>query len=159
MATDDDQALHEFVTARYRPLRRSAFLMGGDWGLAEELTRSALAKFVAESARVGVDDPDAYVFAEIMSAFHHRHPKREHVFVATGGEDQSADPVRTILVMDALHKLAPRCRAVMILRHWDGFRVDETADILDLADDRVEAYERAGLAALHNLLTPEEVSG
>jgi DNA-directed RNA polymerase specialized sigma24 family protein len=151
MATDDDQALHEFVSGRYRDLRRSAFLMGGDWALADELTRSALAKFVAESTRVGVDDPEAYVFAEVMSAFHHRPARREHVFVATP-EAGDADPVRTILVLDALHKLSPRCRAVLVLRHWEGFTVDETADILDLTDDRVAAYETAGLAAVGDLM-------
>ena len=151
MATDDDQALHEFVTGRYPDLRRAAFLMGGDWALADELTRSALANLVAESARGGVDDPEAYVYAEVMSAFHHRPARREHVFVATP-ESSGADPVRTILVLDALHKLSPRCRAVMVLRHWEGFEADEIADILDLSDERVEAYRLAGEAALKDLL-------
>jgi DNA-directed RNA polymerase specialized sigma24 family protein len=151
MVTDHDTALHEFVSGRYRDLRRCAFLMGGDWALADELTRSALAKLVAESARTEVDDPEAYVYADVMSAFHHRPAKREHVFVAApeaGGEDS----VRTVLVMDALHKLSPRCRAVLVLRHWEGFAVDETADIMDMPDDRVGAYDAAGTAAMHDMM-------
>ena len=73
---------------------------------------------------------------------------------AEGEPESDGDPMRTVLVLDALHDLSPRCRAVLVLRHWDGFAVDETADMLGLADARVEAYEAAGLAALGHLLTP-----
>jgi len=135
--------------ARYPDLRRAAFLMCGDWRLADELTRSTLARLVAEAP--GVDDPDAYVYGHLMAAFEHRPARREHVFVAEP-EGQAGDQVRTVLVLDALHRLAPRCRAVMVLRHWTGFAVDETADVLGLADERVAAYEAAGLAALEKLL-------
>jgi DNA-directed RNA polymerase specialized sigma24 family protein len=160
MAGNDDEGLHGFVAGRYPDLRRSAFLMCGDWELAAEVTEAALARFVSESARGAVEDPDAYVYADVMTAFQRKSPRREHVFVANpetaNGE---ADPIRAILVLDALHKLSPRCRAVIVLRQWEGFAVDETADILDLADERVEAYEAAGLAALEDLLTePEAVS-
>ena len=158
MAGDEDEGLHDFVAGRYRDLRRSAFLMCGDWAHAEEVTQAALARYVNESARSAVDDPDAHVYADVMAAFQRKAPRREHVFVATpdaaGGD---TDQIRAILVLDALHKLSPRCRAVIVLRQWDGFAVDETADILDLPDDRVEAYEAAGLAALEDLLSPEAV--
>ena len=101
-----------------------------------------------------------------MTSFQRRKPRREHLFVAptapagtAAGEAQTftavpdtADPVRTILVLDALHKLSLRCRAVLILRHWEGFAADETADMLGLSDDRVDAYDAAGLAALDYLL-------
>ncbi|MFG1608474.1 RNA polymerase sigma factor [Actinoplanes sp. NPDC049265] len=160
MAGNDDEGLHDFVAGRYQELRRSAFLMCGDWDLAEEVTQAALARFVGESARSAVEDPDAYVYADVMSAFQRKSPRREHVFVANpDAATGEADPTRAILVHDALHKLSPRCRAVIVLRQWDGFAIDETADILDLTDERVEAYEAAGLAALQDLLTePEAVS-
>ena len=45
-----------------------------------------------------------------------------------------------------------------MLRHWDGFAVDETADMLGLPDARVEAYEAAGLAALEELLATGEAA-
>ena len=158
MGYEVDGTLHEFVVTRYPDLRRSAFLMCGDWATADELTQAALARLVAEAH--GVDDPDAYVYGELMAAFQHRRPRREHVFVAAPTEKSSdaeadSDQLRTVLVLDALHKLAPRCRAVMVLRHWTGFAVDETADMLGLADERVRAYEAAGLAALEKLLAGE----
>src|SRR4029453_14640242 len=93
-----------------------------------------------------------------MAAYQHRPARREHVFVAPSASkrEEADDPVRTVLVLDALHKLSPRRRAVLVLRHWDGFGVDETADMLGLADARVEAYEAAGLAALDDLLATGE---
>ncbi|HET6531557.1 MAG TPA: sigma factor-like helix-turn-helix DNA-binding protein [Actinoplanes sp.] len=166
MGTTSDEALHDYVAARYRDLRRSAFLMCGDWALADELTRTSLARLVADAHRDGVHDPDAYVYSDLMAAFQHRPARREHVFLAgpdptsgtargaaTARDAGAADrQMRTVLVLDALHHLAPRCRAVLVLRHGTGFTVDETADVLGLADERVEAYEAAGLAALGQLL-------
>ena len=166
MASNDDEALHEFVTARYPELRRSAFLMCGDWALAAEQTQKSLARLVAQSRRGRVHDPDAYVYSHLLTSFRSRKPRREHLFMAaaptpdaTPAPDaavaataSAADPAQTILVLDALHKLSTRCRAVLILRHWEGFAVDETADMLGLSDDRVDAYDAAGLAALDYLL-------
>ena len=43
----DDDGLREFVASRLPHLRRSAFLMCGDWELATELTEASLARVVA----------------------------------------------------------------------------------------------------------------
>jgi RNA polymerase sigma factor (sigma-70 family) len=158
MGNHSDEALHAFVAGRYPDLRRSAFLMCGDWSLADELTQASLAHLVAEIDRGGVDDLDAYAYARLMAACRHRPARREHVFVAGpeamgGAAPEDTDrQVRTVLVLDALHRLSPRCRAVLVLRYASGFALDETADVLGLADERIEAYETAGLAALDQLL-------
>jgi DNA-directed RNA polymerase specialized sigma24 family protein len=204
MTSDDGGGLHDFVAGRYAELRRSAFLMCGDWALADELTQKSLARLVAVSRRTTVDDPDAFTYSYLMAAFQRRRYRRRlvgaprttpatrarpisdaappassvaarHRFrgVPASGPPRShkivdeetpevesgfgvGDPIRTILVLDALHKLAPRCRAVLVLRHWDGFAVDETADMLGLAGERVDAYEAAGLAALDYLLAEKD---
>lgn len=152
----DDEGLTEFVTSRLPHLRRSAFLMCGDWELATELTRHTLARVVADSRRGAVADPDVYAYADLMEACRRRNRRREHVFVAAAGAEGVA--AESILLLDALHKLAPRCRAVLVLRHWDGFDVDAVGAMLDLDDERVAAYERAGLAALEQLLTDSETA-
>jgi DNA-directed RNA polymerase specialized sigma24 family protein len=146
----DDEALREFVASRLPHLRRSAFLMCGDWELATELARTSLARVVADARRGAVADPDLYAYADLMEVCRRRNRRREHVFVASAGADGVA--AESILLLDALHKLAPRCRAVLVLRYWDGFGVDATGAMLDLDDDRVEAYEQAGLAALERLM-------
>jgi DNA-directed RNA polymerase specialized sigma24 family protein len=156
MSTDGDDGMREFVVSRLPQLRRSAFLMCGDWALATELTCACLARVVADTRRGVVADPDVYAYADLMAACRRRNRRREHVFVASAGADGVA--AESILLLDALHKLAPRCRAVLVLRYWDGFDVDATGAMLDLDDVRVSAYEQAGLAALERLLTAAETA-
>jgi DNA-directed RNA polymerase specialized sigma24 family protein len=156
MSGEHDDGLREFVASRLPHLRRSAFLMCGDWDQATELTRATLARVVADSRRGAVADPDVYAYADLMEACRRRNRRREHVFVASAGA--AGVEAESILLLDALHKLAPRCRAVLVLRHWDGFDVDATGAMLDLDDERVTAYEKAGLAALERLLAESEAA-
>jgi len=143
----DDDGLRDYVTSRLPSLRRSAFLMCGDWAVADEQARATLARLVADSRR-GVEDPDAYAWWDLMQAFSHRPGRRERVFADAEGET----PER-VLLLDALHRLAPLCRAVLVMRHVEGFPPDEVADVLGIAEGRVAAYEAAGLRALRELVT------
>jgi DNA-directed RNA polymerase specialized sigma24 family protein len=147
MRSDDDEGLRRFVADRFPRLRRSAFLMCGDWTVADEQARATLARLVADSRR-GVEDPDAYAWWDLMRAFAHRPGRRERVFADANGET----PER-VLLLDALHRLAPLCRAVLVMRHVDGFEPDEVADVLGIAAERVAAYEAAGVRALRELVT------
>jgi len=156
MSGENDTALREFVTSRLPQLRRTAFLMCGDWRMATDLTRATLARLVADNRRGAVADPDVYAYADLMEACRRRNRRREHVFVASPGA--AGIEAESILLLDALHKLTPRCRAVLVLRHWDGFDVDATGAMLDLDGERVSAYERAGLAALERLLGESEAA-
>jgi DNA-directed RNA polymerase specialized sigma24 family protein len=155
MRSDDEVALHDFVVTRYPGLRRSAFLMCGDWDMAARVAQDTLARLVADSRRGNVADSDAYARAELMHHLIHRagRGKREHLFVAAPKSDGDSDSVGpdAVLTLDALHRLAPRCRAVLVLRHWDGLSIEETADVLGLTDERAEAYEAAGLGAMDTL--------
>jgi DNA-directed RNA polymerase specialized sigma24 family protein len=146
MRSEDDEGLRRFVADRFPRLRRSAFLMCGDWTVADEQARVTLARLVADSRR-GVEDPDAYAWWDLMQAFRHRPGRRERVFAAAEGET----PER-VLLLDALHRLAPTCRAVLIMRYVEGFQPDEVADVLGMAPERVAAYEAAGLRALQDLV-------
>jgi DNA-directed RNA polymerase specialized sigma24 family protein len=146
MRRDDDEGLRHFVADRFPRLRRSAFLMCGDWTVADEQARATLARLVADS-RAGVDDPDAYAWWDLMRALSHRPGRRERVFA----DEQGETPER-VLLLDALHRLAPLCRAVLVMRHVEGFPPDEVADVLGIAPERVAAYEAAGLRALRDLV-------
>lgn len=161
-----------YVLERYILLRRAAFLMCGDWALADQLARTTVARVLADPE---ITEPDLWAYADLMAAFKKPRGRREHVFVAPepapivsevlvsaggGGQLQLAaapvqvarDEVHTVLVLDALHGLSPRCRAVLVLRHFCGLAIDETADALDLDDSRVLAFEAEGLGAFAGLL-------
>ena len=156
MVAGDAQGLRTFVARQLPRLRRSAFLMCGHWTLATELARDCLAKTVADLRRGAVADPDLFAYAGLMAACLRRHRRRGRVFVASAGAG-SLRP-ESILLLDALHKVTPRCRAVLALRYFDGVDVPTAGAVLDLEDDRVTAYEQAGLAALERLLTVAETA-
>jgi DNA-directed RNA polymerase specialized sigma24 family protein len=173
-----------YVLARYVQLRRAAFLMGGDWALADDLARTTLARVLADP---DITEPDLWAYADLMAAFRKRRGRREHVFVApelapaplpvpvaplmgAGRLQLAAAPavlpapprgasVHTVLVLDALHGLSPRCRAVLVLRHFCGLAIDETANALDLDDSRVLAFEAEGLGAFAGLLDTVQPAG
>ncbi len=174
-----------YVLERYVHLRRAAFLMCGDWALADELARTTLARVLADP---DITEPDLWAYADLMAAFKKPRGRREHVFVAPeqpapagaaapergsagGGRLQlatapaavAAPPVgasvHAVLVLDALHGLSPRCRAVLVLRHFCGLAIDETADALDLDDSRVLAFEAEGLGAFSSLLATARPAG
>ena len=141
---------------QYVHLRRAAFLMCGDWVLADDLARTTVARVLTEA---DVADPELWAYADLMAAFKKHRGRREHVFVAPRAAATSGDSVHTVLVLDALHGLTPRCRAVLVLRHFCGLAIDETADALDLDDSRVLAFEAEGLGAFAGLLATARPAG
>lgn len=149
----------EYVAQRYVHLRRAAFLMCGDWAHAGELARATLARALTDP---GVGDPDLWAYGDLMAAFKPSHSRREHVFVAPEregadteagtGTDAGMSDVYTVLVLDALRRLSPKCRAVLVLHHFCHLAVVETADVLGLDAAKVTEYEAEGLAAFADLL-------
>jgi DNA-directed RNA polymerase specialized sigma24 family protein len=159
---------HGHVTERYVRLRRAAFLMCGDWDRAGELARDTLARGLTEP---DVADPDLWAYGDLMAAYRKPRGRREHVFVAPqrDGEEPDLDPVavaatadddqHTVLVLAALHRLDPRSRAAVVLRHFCGLTIDETAAALDVDEARVLAAESEGLGAFAALLAAARPAG
>ncbi|GGQ79217.1 sigma factor-like helix-turn-helix DNA-binding protein [Couchioplanes azureus] len=147
----------DYVAQRYVHLRRAAFLMCGDWERAGDLARATLARALTDP---DVGDLDLWAYGDLMAAFKPSHGRREHVFVAPpeatdrGASDADAalSDVYTVLVLDALRRLSPKCRAVLVLHHFCHLAVTETADVLGLDANKVTEYEAEGLAAFDALL-------
>jgi DNA-directed RNA polymerase specialized sigma24 family protein len=152
----------EYVAQRYVHLRRAAFLMCGDWVHAGELARATLARALTDP---DVGDPDLWAYGDLMAAFKPTHSRREHVCVAppeaAGPEaaargaadtDAAMSDVYTVLVLDALRRLSPKCRAVLVLHHFCHLAVVDTAEVLGLDAAKVTDYEAEGLAAFADLL-------
>jgi RNA polymerase sigma-70 factor (sigma-E family) len=146
--------------ARVR-LRRTAFLLCGDWHLAEDLTQDTLVRVYAVWDRVSASGPpDAYAVRTLVNcqrAAARRPWRREHV-VADVPDRADARPSagsgaeeRDRLIA-ALRGLGRSQRAIVVLRYWDDLSVDEVSQILGIAPGTVKSQSARGLARLRELL-------
>lgn len=160
MGVIDHKDRHEsefqgFVLGRRKALMRTAYLLTGDTGRAEDLVQTALAKAYVAWRRVrDVDDPDAYV-ARILINAHASEQRRKRVREwlpgtvpeAAVGDRAEAVADRSAL-MSALAALAPRQRAVVVLRFWEDRSENDVAHLLGCSVGTVRSQAFRGLAKL-----------
>lgn len=154
----DDQVVQDFVARRFGELRRTAYLMCGDWDLAETAAETALAKVVATGGRGSVEHLDMVARRALMAAFHHdrRKARRERIYTAPAGHHAGPgavdDPAVTIPVLAALRQLPPKRQAVVVLSCWQKLGARETADALGISIRAAKGHAQRGITALHDRL-------
>lgn len=153
--TDED--FTEFVHAAWPGLYRTAYLMLGEHQLAEDLVQTALAKTYASWRRV--KDPGAApAYARVVLAntatswFRRRSWRNERPTETLPEAGVEADPSTRPALVDALRTLAPRQRAVVVLRYYDDLSVHEVARTLGIAEGTVKSHTSDALARLRGLL-------
>src|SRR5262245_60012749 len=126
-AYERDVAFREFARQRAAPLHRSAYLLCGDWHLAEDLVQEALAKVYVHWRRVqDADNPDAYVRRILVNEARQRWRRKDApvpraaAVTDRAGPDWSEDVVRRAELFEALLRLPAGQRATIVLRHLDG---------------------------------------
>lgn len=153
-----DEAFRAFVDARGRSLIRCAYLLTGDHHLAEDLVQSVLTKVALRWWRLGSPDhADAYarkaIYREYVSWWRVAR-NREIPVDATPERDghSFADAsVHKLALDDALAKLAPRQRAVILLRFYEDRDVEQAAAILGCSAGTVKSQTHFALAKLREL--------
>ena len=163
-----DEAFSEFVHGAWSGLYRTAYLLLGDAGLAEDLVQTALAKTYARWSSVrSVEAAPAYartVLINTASSWFRRRSWRNEVptpdLPDTGTE---SDLSARTTVMSALHTLPPRQRAVVVLRYYEDLTIRETAELLGCTDGTVKSQTFEAFAKLRELLgeavVPESLGG
>jgi RNA polymerase sigma-70 factor (sigma-E family) len=153
-----------FVGARQAGLRRIAYALCGDWSQAEDLVQLALVKLYVAWPRVRRDGrEEAYVRQILVRANidEHRRPwRREQPMEIVPDRTPAVvadSEVRDDLVA-ALQELPSMQRRTVVLRHWLGLSVEETAVELGIAEGTVKAHCSRGLQRLQSLLTVVEPS-
>jgi len=148
---DDFEA---FVAARRGRLLRTAYLLTGDHHDAEDLVQTALVKAVPHWKRI-TGDPEPYVrrimVHENVSRWRRRRWREVYVDALPEASAHD-DPTGRIAMRAALLQLAPRQRAVIVLRYYEDLTERETADALSVAVGTVKSQARDALARLRVLL-------
>jgi RNA polymerase sigma-70 factor (sigma-E family) len=149
----------EYVTARGTALRRTAFLMTGDWHAAEDLTQTALARLYVAWPRVRLDGADAYArtilarsLVDARRRFWHRERPMAQV-MDRPGQDQGAEDRMDL--GRALALLPTDQRVVLVLRFWEDMAVEEVARVLDVAPGTVKSRTARALHALRPLIATD----
>lgn len=156
MSDRDDFA--EFVVARRAHLTRIAYAVCGDPHRAEDLVQTALVKLYVAWPRIrkrGAEEAYARRIIVRADIDESRRPwRRERPGLE--GIDRPADAGTPVeersALFDALQSLPPMQRRTVLLRHWIGLSVAETAHELRISEGTVKSHTSRGLAALQEAL-------
>ena len=149
--TDDE--FTELVHAAWPGLYRTAYLMLGDHQLAEDLTQTALAKTYASWRKVK-EPAAAPAYARVVMAntaaswFRRRSWRSELPTESLPEHGVEHDPTTSTALLDALATLAPRQRAVVVLRYYDDLSVRDVAHALGISEGTVKSQTSDALARL-----------
>jgi RNA polymerase sigma-70 factor (sigma-E family) len=164
MSKHDEEAFRAFAWGQRPILRRTAYLLCGDWHQADDLVQTTLVKLYVAWKRVhGGDNPVAYTRQILTRCYldERRRPWRRES-PADQLIDLAAPPVPADERLDlraALAMLPARQRATIVLRFFADASVAETAHALDCSEGTVKSQTARALATLRERLgDPELVS-
>jgi RNA polymerase sigma-70 factor (sigma-E family) len=158
---DDDRLdFDSYVAARRHSLTRTAYLLTGDYHAAEDLVQIALAKVYLARRRVRIQAVDAYVRRTMVnehSNWWRRAWRRLERSTPSIPEPPASQPVvgstdNDQRLWDAIQALAPRQRAVVVLRYYEDLSEAEIADVLGCSPGTVKSTSSRALTKLRNAL-------
>lgn len=150
MSADQDSFVAWATTCQAR-LLRVATLLTGDHHRAEDLVQEALVKVAARWQRLHDGSPEAYARRVIVrdNISWWRRQRREVV----GPYDVEVTapapaPERHLLLRQALGRLTPRQRAVIVLRYYEDLTEAQAADVMGVSVGTVKSQTHLALRRL-----------
>lgn len=152
----DDASFDAFVGGRSAALLRSAYLLTGDAGRAEDLLQTALAKVWPRWRQVNRGGHgEAYVrrvlYTTYVSWWHRRWNDETPVAEPPDQPDSLdayAEADRRAALLDMLAELPRRQRAIVVLRYFEDLTEAETARLLGCSIGTVKSQNARALARL-----------
>ena len=148
-----------FVQSRSPALSRAAMALTGHRQQAEDLLQTVLAKGVLHWSRIRANNPEAYLrkalYRQQISWWRSRRRGREvsveHLpdFAVVADATDRVDA--RMVIRQALGRLAPRHRAVLVLRYLEDRPDDQIAEILGCSESTVRSQVVRALARLRAL--------
>lgn len=160
----DREAFEAYVRERWHPLLRTAVLLTGDAHAAEDLVQESLVRAARHWHRVDPGAVDAYVrrvmYTRSVDAWRWRRRQPDPVHPSEGGRpatvrhDGADDLAARLTLLDALSRLTPRQRAVLVARFYEDRTEADTARVLGCSVSTVKSQTRRALERLR-ALAPE----
>ena len=141
-----DTEFEEFARVAAERLRANAFMMCRDWHLAQDLTQTALTKLYV-NWRKATQAENTFSYAQkVLFRTYLDHRRRRSSTETVDGDvretagDDGVDLRLTLL--EALGRRPRRDRAIVILRYFEDYTVEQTAQLLDLSESVVKTQTR-----------------
>lgn len=152
-----DAEFTEYATARAARLRETAYLLCGDWHRAQDLAQITLAKlYVAWPKIERAEAVDAYARRVLLNEFlGYRRRRSSSERVTDEVPETAALPEQhdlRLTLLEALERLTPAKRAVVVLRYWEDHSVETVADMLQMSTSAVKSASLRALAELRTML-------
>lgn len=144
MATDDFSAI---FTRERTPMVRLAFLMLGSEARAEEVVQDGFVALLERWDRV--DNPGAYLRRCVVNGCIGQH-RRAALHVPPPAT--SIAELATDHMLDAVRRLSPQRRAMVVLRYYADLTQEEIADALQVRVGTVKSGLHRALAELKEAL-------
>ena len=153
----------EFAEAASPRLRRTAFLLCGDWHTAEDLAQTALEKVFVSWPKIRQQDAvHAYTHRTLVNSYlAHKRLKRTGELLTGSFPERAIEAPATetrMMALDALATLPPRTRAVVVLRYWADLSVEQVADVLSCSPGNVKRLSFNAMDKLRTVLG-DEITG
>lgn len=146
-----DEAVSDFVSNRWGALVRFGYLMTGDATTAEDLVQEALAKCLPRWQSFDPQGTESYV-RTVMARLAWKRAKRPRTEELSDDADEReaiADrSARAADVAQALDRLPPDQRVVVVLRHWLDYTEAQIADVLGCRAGTVKSRASRAYAQL-----------
>ncbi len=147
----------EFAAGAAARLRRTAFLLCGNWHTAEDLTQTTLARMFVSWRRISRQEAVyAYASRTLVNAYLADRRRRRSREVLTGWLPETAVEPQAcevrMVVLDALATLPPKMRVVVVMRYWADLSVEQVADLLGCSTGNVKSQSARGLDKLRAIL-------
>jgi RNA polymerase sigma-70 factor (sigma-E family) len=156
MARRDAGEFTAFVLSSQPSLRRTAYLMCGDWQLASDFVQDALIRVYRHWPRLRGDaEARAYARKAVVSVVIDAKRRRsstevpvETVVDRPEGHDEAAASADRELLTRCLAQVPPRQLACLVLRYYDDLPVVEVATTLGISEGTVKSQTARGLETL-----------
>jgi RNA polymerase sigma-70 factor (sigma-E family) len=165
VSAEDEQGFEDFIVREGGALLAAACLLAGGRQEGEDLLQSVLERVVPRWSRIRSGAPGAYVRRALVNAAVDGHRRRrlrlvpldrkhEVEFVAAPDEG----PEERDRLLRALAQIAPRRRAVLVLRYYEDLSEDMIASTLGVSVGTVKSQAARGLSDLRAVLESSDVS-
>jgi len=154
-----DEVFGQFVAARGRSLCRTAYLLTGDWQVAEDLVQEALTRTYLRRRRLhGQDALEPYTRKVLLSLFLSSRRRRWHGEVPHAQPPDQAARNEVDEAIDrqglwaALMELPSQQRAVLVLRYFEDMTEAQISAVLGCSPGAVKTHASRGLDRLRKTL-------